>query len=356
MNDAENRPVRLAIVGTGGIGKLHVEVAAAHSAVDLVAISSLDDAAKELSTTFAIPLESDYRKLVRHDIEAVLVATPNQTHLEIGAFFANAGIHVLMEKPIAENLGAARSLCDAFDESGVALLVGHHRRHHSLVRATRDFVQNELGTPISTNTLVTMQKPDSYYEVDWRRWAGAGPLLVNLIHEVDLLRFICGEIEAVQAVSAKRNRDFAFQDSAVVLVHYENGALGTLTVTESAASPWSWEASVSDGLSYYNAGQDHAQFMGTKASLSFPSLTTWSYDASESEPGWDSTLHPKPLAPVRTNPYVEQIQHFARVVRGDASPVISGEDALRSLAVVDAVQLAAASGERVAIDDVLADL
>ena len=343
----------MAVVGTGGIGKLHVELAAQHPAVDLIAISSLDDAGEVLAVSLNITLERDYRNLLRHDLDAVLVATPNQTHLEIGSFFAEAGVHVLMEKPIADRLESAEKLCDACDQGGVKLLIGHHRRHHSLVQKARDFVQSNLGTPISTNTLITMQKPDSYYEIEWRRGAGAGPLLVNLIHEVDLLRFVCGEIESVQAVSARRNRDFAFDDTAAILVSYENGAVGTLTISESAASPWSWEASVSDGLSYFNAGQDHAQFMGTLASLSFPSLTTWSYDSSESEPGWNSTLHSKPLTPPRNNPYNDQIQHFADVVAGTAKPLISGTDALRSLAVVDAVVLAAASGGSVKVADVL---
>ena len=353
MSASSTTPVRLAVVGTGGIGKLHVQLAAEHPGFELVAISSLEDLGRTLADEFDIAFEHDYRELVNHDIEAVLVATPNQTHREIGAFFAKAGVHVLMEKPIADTLESARSLCDAAKASGVQLLIGHHRRHHSLVQAAREFVKNSLGTPLSTNTLVTMQKPDSYYEVDWRRGPGAGPLLVNLIHEADLLRFISGEIHSVQAFSAKRNREFAFDDTAVVLVTYTSGAMGTLTITESAASPWSWEASVSDGLGYFNAGQDHAQFMGTNAALSFPSLTTWQYDSRESEPGWNSTLHAKQLTPDRTNPYVEQLSHFADVISGHAAPLVSGSDALRSLAVVDAVMLAAASGGIVEIDDVL---
>ena len=353
LSTSTTTPIRLAVVGTGGIGKLHVQVAAEHPTIELVVICSLEDDGKALAEGLDIAFEKDYRQLVNHDIEAVLVATPNQTHRDIGAFFAEAGVHVLMEKPIADTLASARSLCDAAEDGGVQLLIGHHRRHHSLVQAAREFVQNSLGTPLSTNTLVTMQKPDSYYEVAWRREAGAGPLLVNLIHEVDLLRFISGEIRAVQAVSAKRNRKFAFDDTAVVLVTYASGAMGTLTITESAASPWSWEASMSDGLGFFNAGQDHAQFMGTNAALSFPSLTTWRYDSSESEPGWNSTLHSKPLTPDRTNPYVEQLSHFADVVRGHAAPLVSGPDALRSLAVVNAVMLAAASGATVEIDDVV---
>lgn len=350
-----DNPVRLAIVGTGGIGRLHVELAVSNPLITLVGISSLDDDAETLARANGVPHTRRYRDLLAHTPEAVLIATPNQTHLEIGAFFAQSGVHVLVEKPIADTRQAGRELCNVAHAGGVHLLVGHHRRYHHLVRAAQRFVENDIGRLIATNTLVTMQKPDSYYEVEWRRSSAAGPLLVNLIHEVDLLRMICGEIVQVQAASAKLNRTFAFDDSAAMLLHFDNGALGTLVLSESTASPWSWEASVSDGLSYRNAGQDHATFLGTEASLSFPSLTSWRYDEREGEPGWDSSLHSSRLHTTRTNPYLEQLSHFARVVRGHETPLASGEEALRSQVVVDAVILAASTNRTVAVAELLHD-
>ncbi len=256
------------------------------------------------------------------------------------------------------------------------MLVGHHRRHNRLVQAAQQFVGAKIGRLVATSTLVTMRKPDSYYEIEWRRSEGAGPLLVNLIHEVDLLRAVCGEIESVQAASAKLARNFAFDDTATMLFHYANGALGTLVISESTPSPWSWEASVSDGMGFHNAGQDHARFIGTEASLSFPSLTVWRYDGSDPDPGWQSPLlasrltvgqhnpydrssgsssSPRSLQRgiAQTNPYAAQIANLAQVARGVEAPVVSGEDGLRDLAVVDAVILAARSGEVVDIDELL---
>lgn len=353
MANNKSRPVRVAVVGTGGIGRLHAELASDLDSVELVGISSLEPEAESLAADLSATFAPRYENLIDLDLEAVIIATPNRTHLEIGGFFAERHIHVLMEKPVAETRAAAQDLCRAADEAGIHLLVGHHRRHHGLVRAAQSFVQEQMGTLVATNTLVTMRKPDSYYEIEWRRSEGAGPLLVNLIHEVDLLRTVCGEIERVQAAAAKLNRNFDFDDTAAMLLHFENGGLGTLVISESTASPWSWEASVSDGMGFHNAGQDHAQFIGTEASLSFPSLTAWRYNAAEGEPGWMSPLHAYRLDPRRNNPYVDQIEHLARVVRGLEEPVVSGRDGLRSLAVVDAVILAARTGELVEVDKVL---
>lgn len=353
VNGAE--PVRMAIVGTGAIGRVHARVANDLAEVDLCGLSGLDDGAAELATDVGAEFVRDYRDLTKLNVDAVIVAAPNQLHLEMARFFAEHGIHLLMEKPLAETRAAGAEICRVTKQNGVELLVGHHRRHHSLVKAAQRFVSMELGDLVATNTLVTMQKPDSYYEVEWRRSEGAGPLLVNLIHEVDLLRAVCGEIEAVQSVATKANRRFAFDDTATMLFRYVNGALGTLLISESTPSPWSWEASVSDGMGFHNAGQDHGQFLGTTGSLGFPSLTAWRYDQGDPDPGWNSALHATRLNTTRNNPYVAQIQHFARVAKGFETPLVTGEDGLRSLAVVDAVIEAAATGKVVTIDKLLVE-
>ncbi len=367
-------PVRLVIVGTGGIGRLHAELAATIAEVELVGLCSLDDDAGALARSLSVPLVGDYHDVLEMEPEAVIVATPNDTHREIGGFFVGAGIGTLVEKPIAESIQAARELCDIAVAAGVPMLVGHHRRYNNRVQAAREFVSAKIGRLVATNTLVTMRKPDSYYHVEWRRREGAGPLLVNLIHEVDLLRAVCGEIESVQAASAKLGRDFDFDDTAVMLAHFAGGALGTLILSESTPSPWSWEASVSDGMGFHNAGQDHARFIGTEASLSFPSLTVWQYGADDPDPGWNSPLlasrltvdqhsaygqrpGPGAASPSRRrtpqNPYVEQLAHLARVVRGLEDPLVPGDEGLRSLAVVDAVILAARTCDIVRVDDLL---
>ena len=348
--NSERGPIRLGIVGTGGIGRLHATLASKLPAIDLVAISDLDDSARSFADSVGAQLCRDYRELGGCELDAVVVAAPNRLHLEVGAFCAEAGMHLLVEKPIAESVEAGHKLCQAADDAGVHLLVGHHRRYQNLVRTAQRFVQERIGKLVATSTLVTMRKPDSYYEIEWRRSEGAGPLLVNLIHEVDLLRAVCGEIVSVQAMSAKIGRDFAFDDSAVMTLRYESGALGTLTLTESTPSPWSWEASVSDGMGFYNAGQDHMKLIGTEASLSFPSLTAWTYASNDPDPGWESPLTAAPIPVERNNPYVEQLEHLADVVHGAARPAVTGWDALRSLSVVDAVIEAAATGTVVEVD------
>jgi predicted dehydrogenase len=321
--------------------------------VALVGMSGLDDGAAALAAQLGVPLHTDYRELINEGLDGVVVAAPNQLHLEIGAFFASHGIHLLVEKPIADTLAAGKELCAVATRNGVHLLVGHHRRYNNLVKAAAAVVASDIGRLVATNAMVTMRKPDSYYVPEWRRSAGAGPLLVNLVHEVDLQRAVCGDIDRVQAASAKVGREFDFDDTAAVLLRFRNGALGTILVTESTPSPWSWEASVSEGLGFHNAGRDHVRFVGTEASLGFPSMTTWTYRPADGEPGWQTPLHMQRIEVEPNDPYVDQIAHFARVLRGLETPHVSGVEGLRSLAVVTAVVDAALTGEVVAVDELL---
>jgi predicted dehydrogenase len=347
-------PVPIAVVGTSSIGRLHAEVAAATPDVALVGLSGLDENGPALAEQLGVPLHPDYRELIDRGIMGVIIATPNRLHLEMGVFFAERGVHVLVEKPIADTLADGKALCAVAARSGVHLLVGHHRRHNALVQEAGRLVAEDLGNLVATNTMAFMKKPDSYFAPGWRRSASAGPLLINLIHDVDLLRAVCGEIDRVQAAATRRLRTFEFPDTAAILLHFRGGAFGTVTISDSAPSPWCWEASVDEGLGrLHKAGQDHAYFAGTRASLSFPSLTMWSYDPADGEPGWRTPLRTKRVGVRRNHPYADQISQFAAVIRGEQAPLVPGEEGLRSLAVVIAAIEATASGGIVDVDDVL---
>lgn len=342
----------MAVVGTGRIGIVHANLIAAGDETTLAGVASLDDP-PTVASTLGVPHCADYRDLIDLDLDGVVIAAPNHLHLEMGRFFAEHGIHLLVEKPIADTLEHGRALCDAASGCGVKLLVGQHRRYNNLVREAGRMVATQIGRLMATNTMLTVRKPDSYYEVTWQRSESAGPLLVNLIHEVDILRTVCGEIDRVQASGAKLARTFDFDDTAVILLEYRNGALGTMVVSESTPSPWSWEASVDDGLGFHHSGADYSKFLGSEAALSFPSLTRWSYDNADGEPGWHLPLQATPTQVERNNPYADQISHFARVIRGLEEPIVPGEDALRSLAVVVAVLRAIRTAAAVEVADLV---
>ena len=135
--------------------------------------------------------------------------------------------------------------------SGVPVLVGHHRRHNPRIKAIRDKVAGgEIGQLTAVVGLWLLKKPDDYFDVAWRREAGGGPLLINLLHDIDNLRFICGEISEVQAMTSNKARGFAVEDTAGLLLKFAGGAIGTVTLSDTTPAPWSWELSSGENAAY----------------------------------------------------------------------------------------------------------
>lgn len=159
------------------------------------------------------------------------------------------------------------------------MLVGHHRRHHPVFQAAHAAIASgRLGDLVAVNGLWLTKKPDAYFD-SWRRSAGAGVMLINLVHDLDIFRYLVGELDSVQAVVSHRIRNFEVQDTASVLLKFANGAVGTLTGSDAVTAPWGWDQNVGDDLQYaQHPDQSCYALSGTQASLSIPQLKMWSYD------------------------------------------------------------------------------
>src|SRR5262249_1564308 len=128
-------------------------------------------------------------------LDGVIIATPNQLHLENALEAIHAGLPTLVEKPIAHNADAAEILVREAEKTGVPILVGHHRRHNPVIRAAKRVLDDgRLGKILMAHGNFWVAKPDDYFDTQWRREAGGGPILINLIHDVDLFRFFFGEV------------------------------------------------------------------------------------------------------------------------------------------------------------------
>jgi len=340
----------LAVIGAGAIGRTHIALAQDHALFDLAAIVDASAPAQALAGQLGVPAYADTAAMlaaVRPD--AVIVATPNATHADIGTQCLRAGAHVLMEKPIADTLDNATRLCSAAEAANRVLLVGHQRRHNAILRQARAIVQSgRLGTLVVANGMANWLKPDAYFDVAWRRQAGGGPILINLIHDIDLLRFLMGEVASVQASSANAVRGFEVEDTAAVILRFKGGALATLTVSDSATTPWNWDLAAGESARHPRHDVNSHFISGTLGSLTLPRLDVWDYRQAR---GWQAPLTQERTAVHEANPYAEQLRHFHAAIEGAEPPVCSGRDALRSLQATLAVQRAAASGEVVRLDD-----
>jgi predicted dehydrogenase len=200
-------------------------------------------------------------------------------------------------------------------------------------------------------------KSASYFDLDWRRKVGGGPILINLIHEIDLIRFMFGEIRSLQAVSSNAVRGFAVEDTAAVLLRFHSGAIGTISVSDTAVSPFSWDlASGELDLMLGTSDQMKRQkvsshvFAGTEGSLTLPTLHYYNY-RKVAGPGWRSDLNAEVLVAESADTYLRQIEHFARVIRREEAPLVSGLDGVRTLQATLAVKEAAATGHTIMLSE-----
>ena len=119
-------------------------------------------------------------------------------------------------------------------------------------------------------------KPDDYFDIAWRRQEGAGPVLLNLIHDVDLFGYLCGDVVSVQAQSSNVVRGHAVEETAVILLQFASGALGTINVSDSVVAPWSWELTTGENPVYPQQDQFCYHIGGTDGALTVPQLEVWS--------------------------------------------------------------------------------
>ena len=236
--------MRLAVGGVGLIGRKHAEYIHTINASSLAAVCDADPSRKAVADEFGVPFYRDLEQmLVRERLEGVVIATPTASHGSVAEVCARHRAHLLIEKPIAETVEQAQRIVKAADAADVRILVGHHRRHNPLVKQARVLVQSgAIGRLVGVTMLWALMKPADYYRVQWRCQRPDGGLtLINLIHEIDLLRFICGDIRQVYAQSSSALRGLEVEDTVSVTLCFESGALGTLLASDTTPSPWSYE-------------------------------------------------------------------------------------------------------------------
>lgn len=344
--------LHVALIGAGVFGRKHLGLLDAEPGFVLAGIADPSPDARALAESRSVPWNAEPEALLdaaRPD--AVIVATPNALHVPHGLACLRRGVPALIEKPVADTPAGGLELAAAAESTGVPLLVGHHRRHNPILEAAREAVAaGRIGRPVAANVTWILRKADSYFDVPWRREPGGGPVLINLVHEVDALRFVLGEIVAVTAMTGNTARGLAVEDTVAVALRFASGALATVVVTDAAESPWNWELTTGENTDYHRQSALCAVIAGTQGSLSLPDLDLWRHaERPGAARGWTAPMLRERLPLQPDDPYRRQLRHFGRVVRREEAPRVTARDAARSLAVCLAVHAAARTGATIEV-------
>jgi len=234
-----NEKVRTAIVGCGKVAHLHAAALKRLAESEFVAAC---DADPERARTFAgrygvCPFSECADMIAACGVEALVICTPHPLHAAPAVSAANAGVHVLVEKPLAASVADCDTMIEAARRNGVTLGVVSQRRFFEPVARMKAAIEaGKIGTPVLGTIAMYSWRDEAYYRSDpWRgRWdtEGGGVLINQSPHHIDILQWLLGPVEEVVGRWANFNHPYVeVEDTAVALLRFRNGALGSVVAS-----------------------------------------------------------------------------------------------------------------------------
>lgn len=340
-----DRKIRYAIVGCGRIAQNHI--AALHKHADRAEIAAVcdidaDALAAAVATTGAKPFHDLTTLLRESDADVIVLTTPSGLHAEQAVEIAAAGRHVMTEKPMATRWHDGQRMVKACDDAGVRLfVVKQNRRNATLQLLKRAVEQQRFGRIYMVNINVFWTRPQEYYDsAKWRgTWEFDGGAFMNQAsHYVDLLDWLIGPIESVQAYTATLARNIEVEDSGVLSIKWRSGAIGSMNVTM---------------LTYPKNLEGSITIIGEKGTVRVGGVAVneiqhWEFETPSPD---DDQVQQASYATTSVYGFGHPLYYdnVIRVLRGEAEPETDGREGLKSLEVLIATYLAARDGRRIAL-------
>jgi UDP-N-acetyl-2-amino-2-deoxyglucuronate dehydrogenase len=340
-----DRKIRFALVGCGRIARNHINALREHrERCELVGVCDIDPRALEEAAgqTGARPYASLDQMLAQAEADAFVIATPSGLHPAQAIQIARAGHHVVTEKPMATRWEDGKRMVAAADEAGVRLfVVKQNRRNATLQLLKRAVDKKRFGRIFMVNLNVFWTRPPEYYHsAKWRgTWEFDGGAFMNQAsHYVDLLDWIIGPVESLQAYTATLARDIEVEDTGVISLRWRNGALGSMNVTM-LTYPRNMEGSITI------LGEHGTARIGGVAVNQVEQWEFASPDPDDAEVA-DASYQTSSVYGFGHPLYYDNV---IRVLRGEAEPETDGREGLKSLEVLVAAYRSARDGRRVAL-------
>lgn len=335
--------VNFAIVGMGHIAKKHEEAIRNASDANLYAICDTDparlkDAGNEVKkyTDLGQMLEEN------PDIHVVNICVPSGLHAKLTKIVAEHKRHIIVEKPMALSLEDAESMLKVAEENGVKLAVVHPSRFRPTIQALKEkMASGSFGTLSHANATVRWNRNQDYYnQAEWRgtKEFDGGVLMNQAIHDLDLLLWLMGPVECVQAMAATRLRNIQTEDVAAAVVQFKNGALGVIE-----AATTIYPKNLEESLAIFGE-TGSAKVSGRTANF----IEIWDFEDTTKE---DSVAL---VERVKEDPFGKPghqciIEDMIEAINEERSPIIDGKDGLAPVKLILAILESAETGKKVVL-------
>lgn len=313
--------IKFGLIGAGGIAQAYAQAFESTPTSQLVAVADIrPEAAKALAERLGAEHYPSYESMISSEqLDAVIICTPPITHLEVSTFCLENGINVLCEKPLSVDSGTAQKMIDKAQEKGLILTMASKFRYvDDMIKAKSLVASGILGEIVLFENAFTAR-------VDMtNRWnsnpaiSGGGVLIDNGTHSVDIMRYFLGPLAQVQVVEGKRIQGLEVEDTVQIFAKSQTGVMGNVDL--------SW--SINKNLDYY------VRIYGSQGTLSV---------------GWKESKYKQTSSPDWVNfgkgyskveAFQNQIENFANAIRGKETLLITAEDAIASVQVMEAAYAA----------------
>lgn len=339
----------LGIVGCGNISDMHAQAIINTEHGRLVSAHSRTASRLDaFCSTYDISGSTSYDEFLENpELDVVSICTPSGTHLDYGILAAEAGKHVIVEKPIEVTVERGRALINSCKENGVQLAVIYQNRFIDDVQKMKHLIDSGgIGEPILTSASVRWFRSQEYYsESTWRgtfELDGGGVVINQSIHTIDLLQWFIGEVESVSGLTGTfTHNGIEAEDTAVANLRFKNGAIGVFEGSTSIVPPQKRRIEVNGATGTAILEGDRFQ---KKPEADQP---------EEPEDSGEAAGAASPLGGMEVLNHQRQFEQILDAFAEDRVPIVSGEESLKSLAIVEALYIAAEEERVVFIDEIL---
>ena len=336
----------IGLIGGGNISETHARAALAIPGVEIAAVYGTNrEKIERLAKSYGGTSYTDFAQFLAHrPMEMVAIGSPSGLHAEQGIAAAQAGLHVLTEKPIEISTARADALIAACDKADVRLGIFFQDRFKADLRRVKNLLDaGILGKPILCDARVKWWRPPEYYSGSkWRGTLGldgGGALINQGVHTVDLLLWLWGDVTAVQAKMGALRHKIEAEDTLVALLEFANGAFGTFIATTSVFPGYPRRVELSGSEGTLAIEQD----LLVRADLLNPDPSLIRNEAG------DTDVRSASATVSDFRGHQAALEDFLRAIRDHARPACDGREARRSTALVEAIYTAARSGARVTL-------
>lgn len=325
------------LVFLGGGLKSRLIFGEASDYFDFVALVDPTPAGGDGASEMDLPLYASLRDALNdHRIDGVIVCTTARETIAASRAAIECQVPTLVIPSKGTSLDASQDLVAEAKKASVPLLVGNHRRFHPSVVAAKEFINSGgIGTIIAAQSTSWFPKSEAKLsDIHWASRQGHIPILNDLIDDLDVLRYLLGEVLEISGITTSLLGGNSVPSSLGCLLKFENEVICTLNASDEVVSQANWHVTAGETDKYSKTGQSCLWIGGTVGTLSIPDLAFWSYGHNKAS--WDSRLQVEKIkSNAGVGSVVAELFDFENVIQDKKTPVCSGEDALSSIQLVE---------------------